>query len=289
MEKTSDDTEHKEIEVKDGKRTTTITRGRDKLIIVEYADADIAEDRRLISEVRCYTNSPEEAAQQRGEFDQYMRDAEERLSQLSLLPLDDQLFAALHEGSLLRAQELVSRGAQLIDAEGKLLRSVGYSRSEEFTRWVIYTWPWLIPAGQNNRNASLFFHSLLCGRGSLALITTIVQSHPWLLDTKDSLGRTVLHAAAAGGDDEIVQYIIQHRPLQLTATTEKGERASEIALQWRHDDLAKWLTLKEMQAIPLIIPAVELHAVPFGQGGMKRLREGEETAIEQKNKESRKE
>lgn len=181
-----------------------------------------------------------------------MRENEERLQRLSLLPLDEQLLVALNEDNILQAQKLVSRGAQLADPEGKVLRSIGWNHSTELIAWVVTTWPWLIPAGRPNGNARFFFHAIMQRSGSArpSLVTALARLHPWLLDESDEFGRTALHAAAMGGDRAIAEYTTEQRPRLLVTASTNGKLPSEIATEYRHDELAMWLTAKQIGWVP---------------------------------------
>lgn len=76
-------------------------------------------------------------------------------------------------------------------------------------------------------------------RGDLGMVEMLL-SHGANPNGAEFLGATPLHSAAAGGADAIVRVLLTHGA-SLTAKTNDGKTAEQLASEYKHPELAAWL------------------------------------------------
>jgi hypothetical protein len=246
-------------------RITTIIEGPIKTVIREYADEDIAADRRHIStnEYRIRTDETRKVAET--DIALEMKKLAKLQASSSGSP-DDQLYQALRWGDLTKAQQLVAfSGAVLTKKSCNLLHCAILNGNEDLTIWMLLSWPELLTiAGQttdsrgDNELCNFFLGTLFTRQTRVARFLLTRFNH--LIDCRNHFGRVPLHAAAATGNRELIDFILSQRPAQLTMATGDGRLPSDLALQWRHDDIARYLISRQIS-----LPQVPQPAIPQAQ------------------------
>jgi ankyrin repeat protein len=90
--------------------------------------------------------------------------------------------------------------------------------------------------------------------GKLELVTQMVESNPELIRFQGNKRRTALHAAAATGQQKVVDYLIS-QGADPNAVDENGEKPEDVARQNLHESLSKHLEELSQQGAGATAPA----------------------------------